>query len=107
MSGKKWVGRSGLFFFFFWCVFNPNEWYAHIGCHYASPHKFCVNKGKGKLKLLITREDLYFLHLNSFYFALYYRKHIFFFALSVQNEIELALAVQDFLRTTLNKCQLS
>ena len=34
-------------------------------------HKVCVYKGKRKLKLLIASENLvYFLHFNSFYFAL-------------------------------------
>ena len=48
ISGLKWVGRSGFFFL------NPNNRNAHIvTVIILHQHKFCVYKGKRKLKLLI------------------------------------------------------
>ena len=44
-------GSAGQDFFFFFKPKQQKCTYCH--CHYASPDKFCVYKGKRKLKLLI------------------------------------------------------
>ena len=57
MSGKKWVGRSGFFFQPILAVIILHE------------HKFCVYKGKRKLKLLITCENFVLFAHQQFLFC--------------------------------------
>ena len=65
------VGRDFFFFFFFFFFATQTAEMHLLAVIMLHQHKFCVYKGKRKLKLLITCENfVLFLCFNNFYFAL-------------------------------------